>query len=226
MKKNLIIFILILLYVIIGTIGFINIKRNTNKIPNDYRNVQVSIKETKYKKVGDNLYYTDELIKNKGRDKKNVLDYYQIISDYMKENFNYDIYISNLNYDVDNIYFNGYQLINEIIIEDVFFTVTIQNDKVSDLNFSKSNFTNENIDANELISVEKTKEIASDLAKENANSILTSSDSNNINGKCYLEYNHTNGIYYKINLNNGSYIKINAKTGNVIDTYFFNGIYN
>lgn len=221
MKKKIIISILILFCVIIGTMCYMTTKKSINKISNDYGNIQVSIEEREYKKIGDNLYYTDELIESKGRDKEVVLDYYQIISDYIKENFDIDVYISNLNYYVDEMYFNGYQMINEIIIEDVYFTMIVQSDKVSDIYFSRYESINENIDENDLISIEKMKETASNLAKENAYLMFT----NSINGEYYLEYDKTNGIYYNVNLNNGSYIKINAKTGNVIDTYFFDGVY-
>lgn len=215
MKKKIIIMLMgILLCVVIGTIFFIN------------ENIQVSIKEREYKKIGDNLYYTYELIQYKGREKNDVLKYYQIISDYIKETFNCDIYISNFNYDVDEMYFYGFQIIDEVIIVDTFFTINIQDNKVIDFYSANGyNFMNERaVDINGLLSVEKIKEIASKLAKENADTMLEFSNTNVINGEIYLEYDKENDIYYKVVLNNGSYIKVNANTGDVIHTYFFNGI--
>lgn len=214
-KKIIIILIVLLLCILILAMSFIK------------ANIQVNIKEREYKKIGDNLYYTDELIEYKGRDKDTVLGYYQIISNYIKENLSCDIYISNLNYDVNEMYFNGYQMIDEVIILDTFFTITIQNNKVLDFySVNGYNFMNEGVvDTSGLLSVEDIKETASRLAKENADKMLEALNSNVINGEIYLEYDKVNDLYYKVGLNNGSYIKINAKTGNIIDTDFFNGIY-
>ena len=213
-KKFFIILIVIILCLLILAMSFIK------------ENVQVIIIEREYKKIGDNLYYLDELIENKGRDKNEVLNFYQIISNYIKENFACDIYISNLNYDVNEMYFNGYQMIDGVIIVDTFFTITIQNNKVSGFySVNGYNFMDESaVDTNELLSIAEIKETASKLATENADIMLETSNTNVINGEIYLEYDKVNGIYYKVVLNNDSYIKINAMTGNIIDTHFFNGI--
>lgn len=213
-KKTIIILIVIILCLLILAMNFLK------------ANAQVIIKEREYKKIGDNLYYIDELIENKGLNKNEVLNYYQIISNYIKENFDCDIYISNLNYDVNELYFNGYQIIDGIIIVDTFFTITIQNNKISDFySVNGYNFINEStVATNGLLSVADIKEKASKLAIENADIMLEVSNINVINGEIYLEYDKVNGLYYKVALNNGSYIKINAMAGNVFDTYFFNGI--
>lgn len=213
-KKFFIILIVIILCLLILAMSFIK------------ENVQVIIIEREYKKIGDNLYYLDELIENKGRDKNEVLNFYQIISNYIKENFACDIYISNLNYDVNEMYFNGYQMIDGVIIVDTFFTITIQNNKVSGFySVNGYNFMDESaVDTNELLSIAEIKETASKLATENADIMLETSNTNVINGEIYLEYDKENGLYYKVVLNNDSYIKINAMTGNIIDTHFFNGI--
>ena len=213
-KKFFIILIVIILCLLILAMSFIK------------ENVQVIIIEREYKKIGDNLYYLDELIENKGRDKNDVLNFYQIISNYIKENFACDIYISNLNYDVNEMYFNGYQMIDGVIIVDTFFTITIQNNKVSGFySVNGYNFMDESaVDTNELLSIAEIKETASKLATENADIMLETSNTNVINGEIYLEYDKENGLYYKVVLNNDSYIKINAMTGNIIDTHFFNGI--
>lgn len=213
-KKIFIILIVIILCLLILAMSFIK------------ENVQVIIIEREYKKIGDNLYYLDELIENKGRDKNEVLNFYQIISNYIKENFACDIYISNLNYDVNEMYFNGYQMIDGVIIVDTFFTITIQNNKVSGFySVNGYNFMDESaVDTNELLSIAEIKETASKLATENADIMLETSNTNVINGEIYLEYDKENGLYYKVVLNNDSYIKINAMTGNIIDTHFFNGI--
>ena len=213
-KKFFIILIVIILCLLILAMSFIK------------ENVQIIIIEREYKKIGDNLYYLDELIENKGRDKNEVLNFYQIISNYIKENFACDIYISNLNYDVNEMYFNGYQMIDGVIILDTFFTITIQNNKVSGFySVNGYNFMDESaVDTNELLSIAEIKETASKLATENADIMLETSNTNVINGEIYLEYDKENGLYYKVVLNNDSYIKINAMTGNIIDTHFFNGI--
>ena len=225
-KKNIIILILILLFAIIGAICFIIIENQINSKMKEkaFENIQVNIEQRQYSKIGDNLYYTNELIENKGRDEESILKYYQIISDFVKENFDCDIYISNLNYDVGKMYFNGYQMINEIIIEDVYFTITIQDNNVQSIDFLRDQFINEDIEKNNLLSVEEMNETASNVARENADAMLNSSNIDDINGEGYFKYDETDGVYYNVDLNYGSYIKINPKEGNVIDTYFFNGI--
>lgn len=225
-KKNILILILVLLFAIIGVICFITIKKQINSIIREkaFENIQVNIGQRQYNKIGNNLYYTNELIENKGRDEESILKYYQIISDYIKENFDCDIYISNLNYDVAKMYFNGYQMINEIIIEDVYFTITIQDNNVPSIYFLRNQFIHEDIEKNDSVSVEEMNEIASNVARENADAIFTFSNIDAINGEGYFEYNKTDGVYYNVDLNHGSYIKINPKKGNVIYTYFFNGI--
>ena len=67
-------------------------------------------------------------------------------------------------------------------------------------------------------------ETASNVARENADAMLNSSNIDDINGEGYFKYDETDGVYYNVDLNHGSYIKINPKKGNVIHTYFFNGI--
>lgn len=220
MKKKTIMFvviiIVILLCVLIGVIGFINM------------DAQINIEQREYKKFGDNLYYTDELIENKGEDRDTVLNYCQIISDYMKENFNCDIYINHFNKDVDEIYFYGYQIIDEVIIVDTFFTIIIQDNMVSEFYSSNVNgyyFADKStIDTNGMLSVENIKEIASKSAEENADTMLEVSNAKTINGEMYLEYDEENNMYYKVDFDNGSYIQINAMTGEIIDTFYFDGI--
>ena len=225
-KKNILILILVLLFAIIGIICFISIKKQINSSIQEkaFESIRVNIEQRKYNKIGDNLYYTNELIENKGRDEESILKYYQIISDFVKENFDCDIYISNLNYDVGKMYFNGYQMINEIIIEDVYFTITIQDNDVQSIDFLRDQFINEDIERNDLGSVAEMNETASNVARENADAMLTSSNIDTIIGEGYFKYDETDGVYYNVDLNHGSYIKINPKKGNVIDTYFFNGI--
>ena len=225
-KKNILILILVLLFAIIGIICFISIKKQINSSIQEkaFESIRVNIEQRKYNKIGDNLYYTNELIENKGRDEESILKYYQIISDFVKENFDCDIYISNLNYDVGKMYFNGYQMINEIIIEDVYFTITIQDNNVQSIDFLRDQFINEDIERNDLLSVEEMNETASNVARENADAMLTSSNIDTIIGEGYFKYDETDGVYYNVDLNHGSYIKINPQKGNVIHTYFFNGI--
>lgn len=225
-RKNILILILVLLFAIIGVICFITIKNQINSSIKEkaFENIRVNIEQRKYNKIGDNLYYTNELIENKGIDEESILKYYQIISDFVKENFDCDIYISNLNYDVGKMYFNGYQMINEIIIEDVYFTITIQDNNVQSIDFLRDQFINEDIEKNNLLSVEEMNETASNVARENADAMLNSSNIDDINGEGYFKYDETDGVYYNVDLNHGSYIKINPKKGNVIHTYFFNGI--
>ena len=188
--------------------------------------MEINIKEKEYKEIGNNLYYTDELIQYKEKNKDDVLHCYQIISEYFKENFSVDIYINNLNYLGEEIYFYGEQMVNKVLIDNTSFRITIQNNEITDFIWLKgNNFISEmTVDTNDILNAENIKKTAYNLAKQNQRIMLKFSDSNVINGQIYLRYNQTNQLYYETILINGSYIKINAKTGIIIDKFFHDGI--
>ncbi len=229
MKKKTAILIIIILLICAGlAIYFFNKKDKENGSLNvSFDN----IKERNYNKVGNNLYYENELIETKGRgNKEAILNHYKIISNYMQNNFPYiNFFIYNLNYDdLDGtIYFNGYQMINMVVIEGTNFTLAIKDNNISgDIFFSNHNFINTTIDTTNIININDAKQKALDLAKENRKEIFSSvSNKNTIQGECYIMYDENNNLCYKVVMNNGSYVKINAITGKIIDTYFFNGIY-
>ena len=211
-----------------------------NFIFNTVDNTSISnIQEREYHKISNNLYYTDDLIENKGNeDKGKILNYYKTISNYLDKKYpTLSFYIANFNYDTLNednngIIFNVYQMIDMAIIDKTMFSIDMENGKViehdySDLGFADSdNFIFSNLKATNNVNIDDVKEKALDLAQQHSDEIFKSSSSSRvIKGECYLKYNNENNFYYKFILNNGSYVNIDAKTGNVIDSNFFNGIY-
>ena len=245
MKKKITISITIILLIFIGIILYIfftkgketenyngrNIATSSNKESNYIsENVSDNIQERNYKKIGNNLYYEDELIETKGtKRKETILDYYKIISSYIEKKSPYiNLFIYNFNYDKsDNTtYFYCYQMINMVIIEDVAFTLFIKDDDISDYIYfiNDSNFINTTIDTTNIININDAEQKALDIAKENRNEIFSSdSDSDTIQGKCYLTYSDNN-LCYNVDMNNGSYVKIDAITGEIVDTYFWDGL--
>ena len=199
-------------------------------------NVSVGeIRDKKYKKINNNLYYEDELIATKGRNnKESILKYYEMISNYMANKFpDIDFFIYNINfYDLDNkIYFNGYQLINMVLIENSNFTLSITDNNINeDVFLGNHYFINRDIDTKNIIDSNEAKQKALDLAKKNSDKMFSKMDSDlydskKIEGECYLAYDQENNLCYKVVMNNGSYVSINARNGEVIKTYFFNGMY-
>ena len=221
--------------IIIGiAVNFLSSSSNTV-----FNNFISNIQEREYHKISNNLYYTDDLIENKGHeDKENILDYYKTISNYLDKKYpTLSFYIANFNYDTLNednngIIFNVYQIIDMAIVDETMFSIDMENGKVieydySDLGFANSaNFIFGNLKATNIINIDDVKEKALDLAQQHSGEIFTSSSPLRvIKGECYLKYNDENKFYYTVILNNGSYVNIDAITGNVIDSYFFNGIY-
>lgn len=237
MNKKIVIGIVIALaiMIIIGiAVNFLSNSSNTVVITS-ISNIQ----EREYHKISNNLYYTDDLIENKGHeDKEKILDYYKTISNYLDKKYpTLSFYITNFNYDTLNkdnngIVFNVYQIIDMAIIDKTMFSIDMENGKVieydySDLGFADSdNFIFSNLKATNNVNIDDAKEKALDLAQQHADEIFTSNSSSRvIKGECYLKYNDENKFYYTVILNNGSYVNIDTITGNVIGSYFFNGIY-
>ena len=189
-------------------------------------------------KISSNLYYTDELIENKGQgNKEEILSYYKTISNYLKQKYpSLSFYIANFNYDTLNkdnngMIFNVYQILDMAIVDNTMFSIDMENGKIkeydySDLGFTDSdNFIYNNLEVTNNVNINDVKKTALDLAQKNADQIFTPhSSSKVIKGECYLKYDNENQFYYTVVLNNGSYVNIDVITGRVIDTYFFNGI--
>lgn len=227
MKKKTLIIILVIVTVIIGVSIFLKLKDNNE----DKSIIQATydIKERKYNIIGDNLYYADKLItqKSKTDDSKIILNYYKSISNYMKQKHpGVKVYITNFNYDTLNkekeaMFFNGYQIINNVIIEKVFFTIYMENGIVKE-NFSSNlnSFINRNIDTKNLISINLVKEKVSDIITKNFAKMGVSIKNE---WEYYLIYSNES-LCYKFDLSNGSYIIIDAETGEIKKEYFFDGI--
>lgn len=228
MKKKTLIIILVIVTVMIGVSIFLKLKDNNED--KSITQATYDIKEREYNIIGDNLYYTDKLITQKAKtdDSEIILNYYKSISNYMKQKYpNVKVFISNFNYDTLNkekeaMFFNGYQIINNIIIEKVFFTIYMENGIVNEnSSFDMNQFINKNIDTENIISINLIKEKVSDIITKNfakMDSFIMKNE-----WEYYLIYSNES-LCYKFDLSNGSYIKIDAETGEVNDEYFFNGI--
>lgn len=187
----------------------------------------VKITERKYSNLDDILYYCDDLLDFKARknDKNNILDDFKLISKYVSDTYNNtSVYISNFNYDDldNNMYFNGYQMIDNVIVSSTFFVITIRDDKVVDFNFSNStDFYGDEISLDDLIKVRKINSKAVNLIKNNKKKIGNVSS---IDCEYYLIY-LDDKLVYRYSFNNGSYIDFDAISGKVIEEYYFNGEY-
>lgn len=235
-NKKLIIGIVIALTILMIIIGVVKTFPNAS---NTIVNTSISnIQERQYNKISSNLYYTDELIENKGQgNKEEILSYYKTISNYLKQKYpSLSFYIANFNYDTLNkdnngMIFNVYQILDMAIVDNTMFSIDMENGKIkeydySDLGFTDSdNFIYNNLEVTNNVNINDVKKTALDLAQKNADQIFTPhSSSKVIKGECYLKYDNENQFYYTVVLNNGSYVNIDVITGRVIDTYFFNGI--
>ncbi len=214
------ILVLVTLIIIIGVIKIIpNITINANL---------ANIQERKYNKVLNNLYYTDELIENKGKEnKEEILSYYETIANYLEETYpSITFYIGNFNYDTlnNNMIFMVYQMLDMAIVNKTNFSICIENGSIKEEASSVPvNLLDNGLEASKRIDINDIKKTALDLAKQNVKKIFTNGSSKTIKGEYYLEYDN-NKFYYKVLLNNGSYVKVDVNTGKVIDSYFSNGI--
>lgn len=199
-------------------------------------NIEIDIKARNYFNVDEKVFYTSDLIEYKARlgEEEAIVKYYQSIAEFLKENFpDIKIYISNFNYktnyntDEEEMYFNGYRIVDGVILNESFFTLIMgENAIVNDISFGNMpTFINRDINLSNIIDVSEVIEKVEQLFRKNSDSIFNSFDNERkIKGEYYLEYNEGK-LYYVFSVNNGSYIKIDANTGDVIDTYYFNGIY-
>lgn len=199
-------------------------------------NVEIDIKEREYLNVEEKVFYTSELIEYKSRlgDEDNIINYYQSIAEFLKENFpDVKVYISNFNYKTnydtaeEEMYFNGYRMVDGVILNESSFTLIMGKDRlVNDLSFGKMpTFINRDIDLSNILNASEIIEKVELLFRENSDKIFNGFNTERkIAGEYYLEYDEEK-LYYVFLVNNGSYIKIDANNGEVIDTYYFNGMY-
>lgn len=213
-KKIIIISIIIILIIIYMLSAYINMDFSL-KLP--------SFSEEKYKKINDNLYYSDELISFKEESEKTMLKRYELLSQYLDKNYHKNIfYIENFNIDTleeDTYIFILYQMIDNAIATDTYVGLDIVSNEVKEFKINNLHNTKE-LKAKINISKKELRKKAMSLAKKHSKEMDTTRL--NINGKYHLEYTKEKGFYYKVILNNGSYIQIDTN-GNIIDEYYFNG---
>ena len=186
--------------------------------------------------IGGNLYYTNELIQEKSHNRKAViLKYYRTISDYLKTKYpSLSFCITNLNYasfddEYDTIIFVLNQLMDGAIIDQAIFSLNIENGKIVEYDDDDSNsnfFILEPDKAVNLMDANQAINTAIALFQSNADQIFTSIDTSRTrSGECYLKYDGEK-FYYTIVLNGGgSFVNVDAVTGEVIESFFFNGIF-
>ena len=229
MKKNKTLIICIVIIAVIGFILYIFPMNTGTILPVGIS----SFKEEKYKQINDNLYYTDELIKFKKENKKEILGYYKQLSNYLSEHYpNEKFFMDNLNqspFDEGGYIFIMYQMIDNALATDTYLGLDIVSGEViedSDSEYSMNHIhrNKENVKANIKVTKKELKEKAFALAKTKENSSKMAGNVNNIKGTYRLEYSEEKGFYYRITLNKTSYVYIDVN-GKVIDSYFFNGIY-
>ena len=128
--------------------------------------------------------------------------------------------------------FNLYQMMDMAIVDNTMFSIYMENGEIKEYDYSddeaiiSNNFIYNNLEIKSNVNINEIKKIALDLAKEHAKQIFTSDNVLKvIKGEYYLKYNNENKFCYTVVLNNGSYVNIDVITGRVIDTYFFNGIF-
>lgn len=190
-----------------------------------------TFKEEKYKKINDNLYYNDELIRFKKDKKKNMINKYKLISEYLEKNYpNNKFYVDNFNIntlDDDNYIFILYQMVDNAVSTDTYLGLDLVGDKVeeeADPEFSMNHIHKniKNKKAKIKVSKRELRKKAMSLAKHNSKEMAGLPFL--INGKYRLEYTYNKGFYYNITLNKTSHVHINTN-GKVIEEYFFNGMY-
>ncbi len=195
----------------------------------------ITIEPLEYQSMGGSLYYTEELLHQKARDvdEDRILRCMKTICDYFSQHYDYDILIANFNYDSENnLVFNGYGMVNGVKINDIFFSVDMNDMEMDeDIYFQRNDFNHDKIQLDDIISPSAMLGIALPFAEEHKDEMIDSFSSEKdipIEGIYFLEYNSENGLVYHVGLGtNGwydSYILIDANTGEVKDSYFWDGV--
>lgn len=198
----------------------------------------IDIKEVKYNKIGNNLYYIESDIEdgiNRNEDikedKKTILNYYNSISNYMQDNYpNKTLLIQGFtcgNFPAGRICgFSGEQLINKVLITDSYFGMNFINGEISfDKDLTIIEFFDIDINLDNLISHEEIEKISLDLARKNYHK-MDPKNRNRIYGEYYLIYDikHGTDLYYYVQINDINYIEINPKNGEVVSLFFTDGM--
>lgn len=219
MRKSNIIKIAIAIFIIIVVIALIVL----NKIGFF---IHVDLDKKEYQLVNKNLYYSEKLIDQKKANQQVIIKDYKMISDFMNKkypdvkiivtNFNEDLYQTDKNYFV----FQGYQIIDGVIIKDVSFNISTKNgvlDKDIDLVNSKS-FKDLTIKKDKIISEGEVKKIAKKQIIDNKKS-MPKTMGNNIKSSYDLIYKD-NKLCYEVTISYNS-VTIDAESGEVVDKFFF-----
>lgn len=185
----------------------------------------ITIEKKEYKKVNDNIYYLDELIVEKCKDKKELLEVLDLISKKFEIRSSSSIYLSNMNYyELNNeIYLNFYQIIDDVVINDTMFTLIVKNGALEE-EISTATLKNITLDLNDLADEEVLIKKAYNTFRVNKDKILTLHNYKELKAIYSLERENNGRLAFVFRANNGSFIKFDAKTGELYDSYFDNGI--
>ena len=186
-----------------------------------------NIKEVKYIKASNNLYYDEEKKIHIEQNMHKLM----LLSEYLDEKYPdltfYIKYINEIGDNNDIIRFTIFQIIDMAIADDTVFYLNLENGNVKKDYFDEDvefNFKY-NQHANINVSIDDIKKEAMNLAKKHKKQMFSyNAHLQKIEGYCYLEYNEKEKFYYKVVLNKSSYVKIDVINGNIIDYNFWNGI--
>ena len=191
------------------------------------------ITEKKIEQFNYNVYYEEELlnkIDREGYDNEEIFMSYATLSSYLNIKYpGLSFLVHNFIYDEEYnyIYIKIYQIIDEAIIEDSYFSVNInlEDREVDELDYEEEpDLIFDNLDNTINISVDEIKEKSINLVKEYSSMIFSEGDPKEIYGEYYLIYDKNKRLNYKIIINKVNYITIDAVTGEITDMYFWNGI--
>ena len=174
-------------------------------------------------------YYNKDTIFSKSKNITESLRDMECIDSYMESvhDNKHDIIITNINYNEDATMYNAYFMDNDIIIDQPYITFEIQDNTVMFCSYIDDGSQPVAIESATLYEIDRARVHAANLAVEHREEILDPSAKNSSLNGCYYKLYHTDNssLVYHFTLNNGSYIEIDATSGEVINTYFFNGIY-
>lgn len=172
-------------------------------------------------KLGDHIYYTDNLFKNRKlsrSEKKEVTSFLQEAD----RNLDTDILVIGWSKSTidDHLIFNACQYINGAAVPEVRYQTATSDHFEQTGNISPLS----DLDTTNLTDLETLSEVIDKKVKEHSSDIFLE-DKGQIYGTYNLEYDVSNGLYYSFRINEFSEIKADAGTGAIISEYYFNGEY-
>lgn len=179
--------------------------------------------------VGGNIHYHDSLLEYKTPPQllEETMKRLELLSSYLKEtNPEVELIVDNINYLEDTIMFNCYQYYDGVTISSVYDVYEVDENGVrADMLWQGTVYINNGIiEDRDILNIEDFYDLAIAKFTENKGKIVPHEPFTELPISANTVYMEGTYFFYFTSVN-GSYIKVDASTGELVDEYYFDGIY-